>query len=305
MSGSAGSITTRQHYSDLFVERLAYLDELMYENFDAPSLTYTQLFNVRDSGRAYEEITGITGFSQFAEKPEGAKVEYDRLMQGYDKRYKHKTYAKGYQITFEAMDDDLDGAITDAAPALARVARNSIETEAFSDFNNGFDSVETPDGVTLFNASHPLVGGGTFSNLVESDFDQAAVETAINLFDDMRDDRNQLIEGSPSILLYPPELRWIVHEVLKSQLRSDTAENAVNALNQIGMQTIMSKYLTGDDDWFILSQPSQHRLLFYWRMEPVTDHALDFDTGNMKSKMTYRFSHGPADWRNIIGGQGQ
>lgn len=305
MSGSAGAVATRQHYSDLFVERLAFLDELMFENFDAPSLTYDQVFNVRDSARAYEEISGITGFSQFEEKPEGAKLAYDRLLQGYDKRYKHKTFAKGYEISFEAMDDDIDGAISDAAPALARVARNSIETEAFSDLNLGFSSVQTPDGVSLFNNSHPLVGGGTADNLVESDFDQAAVETAINLFDDMRDDRNQLIEGSPSILLFPPELRWVVHEVLKSQLRSDTAENAVNALNQIGMRTIMSKYLTGDDDWFILSEPSQHRLLFYWRMEPVTDHALDFDTKNMKSSMMYRLSHGPADWRNIVGGQGQ
>jgi phage major head subunit gpT-like protein len=296
---------TRQHYSDQFVSRLAFLDELMFENFDAPSLTYDKVFNVRDSSRAYEEITGITGFSQFAEKAEGAKLEYDRLMQGYDKRFKHKTYAKGYEISFEAMDDDLDGAISDAAPALARVARNSIETEAFSDFNNGFGTVTTPDGVSLFSASHPLVGGGTASNIVSSDFDQASVETAINLYDDMRDDRNQLIEGSPSLLLYPPELRWVVHEVLKSQLRSDTAENAENALNQIGLKTCMSKYLTGDDDWFILSDPNAHRLLFYWRMEPVSDHALDFDTKNMKSSMMYRLSHGPADWRNLVGGQGQ
>ena len=305
MAGSAGAVATRQHYSDLFVARLAFLDELMFENFDAPSLTYDQVFNVRDSSRAYEEITGITGFSQFSEKPEGTKLEYDRLMQGYDKRFTHKTYAKGYEISFEAMDDDIDGAISDAAPALSRVARNSIETEAFSDLNNGFGSVETPDGVSLFNASHPLVGGGTQSNLVTSDFDQASVETAINLFDDMRDDRNQLIEGSPSCLLFPPELRWVVHEVLKSQLRSDTAENATNALNQIGLKTLMSKYLTGDDDWYILSDPSQHRLLFYWRMEPVSDHALDFDTKNMKSSMMYRLSHGPADWRNLVGGQGQ
>ena len=74
MSGSAGAVMTRQHYSDLFVSRLAFLDELMFENFDAPSLTYDQVFNVRDSSRAYEEITGITGFSQFPEKPEGTKL---------------------------------------------------------------------------------------------------------------------------------------------------------------------------------------------------------------------------------------
>jgi phage major head subunit gpT-like protein len=231
-------------------------------------------------------------------------VEYDQLLQAFDKRFKHLTYAKGFQISMEAMDDDIDGAISDAAPALARIARNSIETEAFSDFNNGFSSVTTPDGVSFFNNSHVLRGGGTFDNLVSGDFAQGTLEEAINIFDDMRDERGELIELNPSILLYPPLLRWQVHEVLKSQLRSDTANNAVNALNQIGIRPVMSKYLTGADDWFVGSESSLHRLMFYWRMEPVSDHTLDFDSGNMKTKMTYRHSHGPADWRGWVAGQG-
>lgn len=301
---SAGNVMTRNQFTDLFVSRLPFLDEIMKERFDAPSLTYTAVFNVRDSRRAYEEITGITGFDQFVEKDEGDVITYDKLLQGYDKRFKHKTYAKGFQITLEAMDDDIDNAISDAAPALARVARNSIETEAFSDFNNGFSSVTTPDGVSLFSASHPLVGGGTMSNLIAGDLAQGTLEQAINLYNDMRDDRNQLIDLNPTILLIPTELQWVTHELLKSQLRSDTANNAANALNQLGLRVIMSKYLTGDDDWFLLSDPSQHRLMYYWRMEPVSDHTLDFDTGNMKTKMTYRMSHGAADWRGLVGGQG-
>lgn len=302
---AAGNVMLRNQFTDLFVSRLPFLDEIMYERFDAPSLTYTEVFHMDNSSRAYEEKTGITGFEQFNVKEEGDSIDYDKLLQAYDKRYKHKTYAKGFQISMEAMDDDIDGAISDAAPALARVARNSIETEAFSDFNNGFSaSVQTPDGVNLFSATHPLVGGGVFDNLVSGDLAQGTLEEAINIYDDMRDDRNQLIELAPSILLYPPELRWLVHELLKSQLRSDTANNTANALNQIGIRTVMSKYLTGDDDWFVLSEPSTHRLMFYWRMEPVSDHTLDFDTGNMKTKMTMRFSHGPADWRGLVGGQG-
>lgn len=301
---AAGNVMLRNQFTDLFVSRLPFLDEIMFERFDAPSLTYTEVFHMADSSRAFEEKTGISGFEQFAVKDEGDAVDYDKLLQLFDKRYKHLTYAKGFQITMEAMDDDIDGAISDAAPALARIARNSIETEAFGDFNNGFGSVTTPDGQALFSNSHTLVGGGTFDNLISGDLAQGTLEDAINIYDDMRDDRNQLIELAPSILLYPPELRWLVHELLKSQLRSDTANNAANALNQIGIRTVMSKYLTGDDDWFVISEPSTHRLMFYWRMEPVSDHTLDFDTGNMKTKMTMRFSHGPADWRGLVGGQG-
>jgi phage major head subunit gpT-like protein len=296
----------RGQYTDLFVSRLPFLDEILYEQFDAPSLTYTEVFNVRDSQRAYEEITQITGFDQFASKPEGSNVEYDQLMQGFDTRFEHTTYAKGFQISMEAMDDDIDGAISNAAPALARVAHNSIETQVFGLVNNGFPTGSTlsPDGVTLFNNSHVLVGGGTFDNLISGDLSQATLEAAINVFDDMRDDRNQLIEMEATNLLIPPALRWVTHELLRSQLRSDTSNNAANALNQLGLKVVESKYLTEDNDWFVYCDPSLHRVIVYWRMEPVTDHTMDFDSGNMKTKMTYRLSFGAADWRGWVGGQG-
>lgn len=304
---SAGNVMLRGQYTDLFVSRLPYLDEILFEQFDAPSLTYTDIFNVRDSQRAYEEITGITGFDQFVQKSEGSAVEYDKLLQGFDKRFTHSTYAKGFQISMEAMDDDIDGAISNAAPALARVARNSIETQVFALLNEGFSTSgasATPDGAALFSNSHLLVGGGTFDNLISGDLAQATLESALNVFDDMRDDRNQLIDLDPQCLVIPTELRWVAHELLQSQLRSDTANNAANALNQVGLQVKMSKYLTGDDDWFVSVDPSRHRVIVYWRMEPVTDHTLDFDTGNMKTKMTYRLSFGAADWRGWVGGQG-
>ena len=44
--------------------------------------------------------------------------------------------------------------------------------------------------------------------------------------------------------------------------------------------------------------------LVYWRADPISDHTIDFDTGNMKSKMTYRLSAGPADWVGWVGGDG-
>ena len=301
---SAGNVMLRGRYTDLFASRLAYIDEILYEVFDAPTLTYPSAFNVRSSSRAYEETSGITGFGQFSQKSEGSKVDYDTLLQAYDKRYTHLTYAKGYQISTEAMDDDLDGAITNAAPALARAARVSIETYIWGLYNLGFTSETTPDGVYLFSASHPLVGGGTASNLATGDLSQSALEAAINMFDNMVDDRNLPIESSPTKLIIPVELRWVAHEILKSQLRSDTASNAVNALNQVGLDVVVTKYITGTDDWFLTSDPSQHRCLVYWRQEPMTDHTMDFDTGNMKSKMTYRLSRGASDWRNVVGSAG-
>jgi len=301
---SAGAIMLRARFADLFQSRLAFLDEIMFENFNAPGLSYPSVFNVRNSSRAYEEVTGITGFGEFATKTEAGGILYDTLLQGFDKRFTHVTYSKGFQISFEAADDDIDGAITAAGPPLARAAHVSIERYIWSVINGGFATTTTPDAAYLFSASHVLVGGGTASNLVSGDLSIANLETAINLFDTMVDDRSMPIEGNPAVLVIPVQLRWLAHEILKSELRSNTADNATNALAPLGIQIVMSKYLTDDDSWFVMSPPAQHRVLAYWRMQPATDHTIDFETGNLKSKMTYRLSAGAADWRNVVGGLG-
>lgn len=301
---AAGNVMMREQFADLFFSRLPYLDEIIYENFDAPSLTYPLVFQVKNSSRMREQTTGVTGFDLFSTQADGDKVEYDALLQAHDKTFTHSKYGKGFQISEDTAEDDIDGVITDAAPALGRVAQVSIETVIWNVFNNGFTTEQSPDGVSVFNANHVLRGGGTFNNLVSGDLSVANLESAINIFDDMRDERNVLIETAPSALVIPPELRWVAHEILRSELRSDTANNATNAFNQIGMRVIMSKYLTGATDWFVLMPKERMKFIVYWRRRPVTDHALDFDTGNMKTKMTYRFSVGVADWRGAVGAQG-
>jgi len=299
-----GNVLLRAQFADLFVDRLPYLDEILFETYDAPSLTYPLVFNVKDSARAYEEMTEITGLGTFTTKSEGDVIDYDKVMEGWSKRFQHTTYAKGVSISMEAAADDLDGAITNMAPPLARSCRVSVETTIWNLINLGFTTTTTPDGAALFSASHLLRGGGTFSNLINGDFSIANLESAINVYDTMIDDRGLPIELSPTQLVFPPNMRWLVYEIMKSDLRSDTANNATNAFKQISLQPVMSKYLTGPDDWFLFSEPSQHRVIVYWRMEPVTDHTIDFDTDNMKTKMTYRLSTGAAGWRGTVGGLG-
>lgn len=299
-----GNVLLRAQFADLFIDQLPYMDEVLFETYDAPSLTYPQVFNVRDSSRAYEEVTEITGLGTFTTKAEGDVIDYDKVMQGFDKRFTHTTYAKGVQISMEAAADDIDGAITNMMPPLARSCRSSVEITIWNLINGGFATTTTPDGAYLFSNSHILRGGGTYDNLVSGDLSIANLETAIQMYDDMVDDRGLPIELSPAQLVFPTNLRWLVYEILKSDLRSDTAMNTTNAFKQISLQPVMSKYLTGDDDWFLFSEPSQHRVIVYWRQEPVTDHTIDFDTGNAKTKMTYRLSTGAAGWRGTVGGQG-
>jgi phage major head subunit gpT-like protein len=303
MAGNA--LQTRLQAADLFFSRLPFIDEIIHENFDAPSLTYTEVFDVRSSERAFEETTGFSGFGLFPEKEQdGGTVEYDSMLQEYDNRLVHATYSKGFQVTEEGQEDDIDGVISDSSPALGRSAQSSIETVAWNLFNDAFTTEQTPDGVSLFNNSHPLIGGGTQDNLIAGDLSVASLQSAITLVDKMIDGRGLPIQAVASTIVVPVDLRWIADTILQSQLLPATGNNDINPITNTGLRRVESKYLTNATDWFVGIEPSLAKLLFYWRKEPVTDHVLDFDSGNMKSKMTYRLSRGAADYKGWVGGDG-
>jgi Mu-like prophage major head subunit gpT len=299
------SLMTRLKASDLFFSRLPFIDEILYENFDAPALTYPRVFDVRSSSRAFEETTGFSGFGLFSQKEQdGGAIDYDTIFQLYDQRSIHATYAKGFQISEEGQEDDIDGVISNAAPAMGRAAQVSIETVIWNVLNNGFASQQSPDGVALFHNSHPQVDGTTQDNLASGDFATATLEAAITQFDDLKDERGLPIELQPAVLCFPTALRWQVVTVLKSENRPGTANNDINTVNNLGLLPVMSKYITDSDSWFLGAPANQAKLLVYWRKEPVSDHVLDFETGNMKSKMTYRMSTAVADWRGWVASPG-
>jgi hypothetical protein len=298
-------LMTRLQASDLFFSRLAYIDEILFENLDAPALTYTQVFDVRSSARMREQTTGYTGFGLFSEKDaDGGSISYDTLMQAYDKTFTHLTYGSGFQVSEEGMEDDLDNVISNAAPALGRAAQSSIEQIAWDVYNNAFGTETTPDGAALVSNSHTSPAGGTHDNLIAGDLAAATLESALILMDSTLDHRGLPVDLNPEMLIIPSELRFQAAVIMQSQQKPGSANNDINAVGLVGLRTVMSRYLTGDDDWFVQVSPSVSKILCYWRKEPVSDHVLDFETGNMKSKMTFRMSVGASEWRGLVGGQG-
>jgi len=299
------ALMSRLTASDLFFSRLPYIDEILYENLDAPALTYPEVFDVRSSQRMREQTTGYTGFGIFTQKDaDGGNIDYDVLMQAYDKTFTHLTYAKGFQVSEEGLEDDLDNVISNAAPALGRAAQSSIEQLFWNLFNNSFGTETTPDGQAIFSNAHPNVGGGTQDNLIAGDLAEATLEAGLALFDQTLDHRGLPVDVMAQSLVIPIEERFNASRILNSEKRVGTANNDISQVNREGLRLVMSKYLTGADDWFLLANPSVAKLIAYWRKEPVSDHVLDFETGNMKSKMTFRCSVGAADWRGTVGGQG-
>jgi len=243
-------------------------------------------------------------------KPEGASVSYDEGGEAWTSRYNHETIALAFAITEEAMEDNLYMSMgAKYSRALARAMQHTIEIKGAAVLNNGFSgSFLGGDGVALMSASHPLAGGGTSSNLLSTpaDISEAALEDILIQIRKATDDRGIPVALKAVDVIIPPDLEFITCRLLDSQLRTNTADNDVNAINKkgiFGRDPVIVTRLTDADAWFVTTDANDglkkfERIAVSTKMEP------DFNTGNMRYKARTRFSFGWTDWRAIFGSQG-
>jgi len=298
----------RTGFSDLFFSSaLPLLEEVIMEQYGSKADMIPMVYNLESSDKWGEQDTTITGFGLAPSKSENAPVTYDDVFQRYDKTYTHLTYALAFRVSKEMIDDEKFGFIKKSAAALGRSMYNTRQIQGSSTFNNAFDSGFTgPDGKELCATDHPLIGGGTARNELSSgaDLSVTSLRTALNDLEDTVDERGLLINVMPEYLLIPNELIWEAEELLKSYLKPDTAENAINAFQMKNLDYMVWNYLTDPDSWFLLSSKTDHNLKFYER-EPVNISSdYDFEADASKTKIRCRFSFGWSDWRGVFGSPG-
>ena len=300
--------TLRTTLPDLYLARLAFLEDVLFDAMPIESSPFQRILKVRDMGnKPFVRTTTVGSFGSVPIKAEGAAVAYEDMAAGYDATFQADTYELAFRVSKEALDDEQEEIVSDAARALGSSMSYSFNVDCANLFNDGF-SVTTgaPDGVVLFSTAHPLIGGGTEQNALTTaaDLSTAALRTALNDVADTVDDAGKLIHWRPNILLVPVELKWLAMEMVGSTLRSDTADNALNAFKEDGLTIVSSPYLTDPDAWFLLDSPSNHNVRIYWREKPNVLHDWDFETSSMKEKIRARWKRGWSDFRGVYGTPG-
>lgn len=304
----------RTQYPDLFLaSMLPALDELIFNKFDRYPPQYTKMFRVMTSDRSIEQTSEVAGLGTFVEIPEGGNVRYDASVPGFSKTYTHLQYGLGFKMSRIMIDDDKWALINKLSSELGRSAKETIELAAAAQYNNGFSSSFLgPDGKALFATDHPLVkSGGTQSNrlAVDADLDIPSLELALTDFRRMKDPSGKKIRVKPELLTVAPEGEFLASEILSGTMRSDTANNTVNAFkNRQGYgpfsEYFVWDYLTDPDAWFIRCALEDTEQRFYWREKPGTTHDVDFDSRSVKTAMWYRMSLGWSSFYGVYGSPG-
>lgn len=298
-----------------------YFDSLEYQ---LKASDYPKVFNEMDSDSEYEQELEMAGISALVEKPEDSSTSYTEMLQGGSKRYIHLTYSLGIRTSKELYDDDKYGFTKKGPTLLARSAAFTQEMIAWNVFNQGFTSnVTTVDGNPLFYNQHNLLGGaaatqiapgvsgvisaaGTYPNRpsVDVDFSVAGLQLATNHAARMIDNMGFPIRLNWSFLITPPELRFLVREILGSPGKPYTSDNTINSLLPEDYKNIEVPWLNSPSAWFLVTGKQDHSLRVYHRERPSTDFDDDFDTDAIKQKTRLRMSAGATRWQGVWGTQG-
>jgi len=296
--------------AQLLKELLPGLNALFGLEYARYGEEHKEIFDTETSERSFEEETKLSGFSAAPVKNEGSAIAYDNAQEVFTARYNHETIALGFSLTEEAIEDNLyDSLSSRYTKALARAMAYTKQTKGAAILNNGFDT-DYPggDGQPLFSASHPLVSGGTNSNIpaTPADLNETSLEAAVIQIAGWTDERGLLIAAKPRKLVVPPSLMFVATRLLETELRVSTADNDINALKSNGSIPegyTINHFLTDTDAWF-LTTDVPNGLKHFVRSPMQNSMDGDFDTGNVRYKARERYSFGWSDPLGMYGSAG-
>ena len=278
------------------------LEYKRYEN------QHAEIYTTESSDRAFEEEVMLSGFANAQVKGEGAGVSFDEAQETFTARYTHETVALAFAITEEAIEDNLyDRLASRYTKALARSMSNAKQVKAVDPLINGFGTFKSGDGVALFATNHPTVAG-TFKNTltVQADLNETSLEQSMIDIAKMTDERGLRIAARGVKMIVPSENQFTAERLMKSQGRTGTADNDINAIVSMGMVPQgyrVNNYLTDSDAFYILTDIPNGMKMFT-RAPLTTAMEGDFDTGNVRYKARERYSFGVSDPRGIFGVEG-
>ena len=279
------------------------LEYKRYEN------QHAEIFDTENSDRAFEEEVMLSGFANAQVKPEGSGVTFDNAQETFTARYSHETVALAFAITEEAIEDNLyDRLASRYTKALARSMANTKQVKAANVLNNAFSSsFAGGDGKELCATDHPTIAG-TFSNELSTsaDLNETSLEQSLIDIAALTDERGLKIAARGVKMIIPSALQFTAERLMKSQGRTGTADNDINAIVSMGMVPQgyrVNNYLTDADAFYILTDVPNGMKMFT-RAPLTTAMEGDFDTGNVRYKARERYSFGVSDPRGIFGSPG-
>jgi len=268
---------------------------------------YTDLYRVQRSKKAYEEYVMESAFGLAPPKAEGAAIMFDTAGDVWKGRVEMVSYALGFIVTREAVNDDQ---YFDLVPKYTRALRRSMhitkEVRAAAFVDAAFSTSTTGDGSAICAVDHPLKGGGTFANraLAAADLNETSLEAAIIQIGGWTDERGLPIAAMAKKLHVPLSQQFVAQRLLKTTGgRVGTSDHDINAISSMGMLPeghCVNHYYSDPGAYFITTDVTEG--MTFWEREPLDLEEGDgSETQTMKVMAYERYAMSCQDPRGIWG----
>ena len=269
---------------------------------------WTEIFEKYTSDMAYEKDVEVKllGLAQLRE--EGKATAYEDMGERYSFTYRHTGIALGFVMTkFAIRDNQYKSQFGPSTRALKHSFRQTKEVMGASVFNNANDTTGNyygGDGVPLLSTQHPI-DVGTVSNTfsVQAELSETAIQDAVIGARRFRDAAGLRVMIKGKKLIVPTELQFTAQRLLETTQRVGTSDNDISAIRSLSAVPdgyTVNDFLTNPRSWF-LKTDCPDGLKFFQRDPMETDMKVDFDTDNLLTKATERFSFGWSNFRGVFG----
>ena len=286
------------------------LNEAFDGIYDQRADEWKQVF-VQQQGipRNYHEEPVLYGFGAAPELPDGTPVTYDAGGVLFLQRYVYKVYGLAFALTKVLVEDGDHIRIGQTyAKHLAQSLIETKETLCANVLNRAFTAgYNGGDGVTLVATNHPIAQG-TFSNQLTTpaNLSQTSLEQILIQIRNAVDNNGKRIRLNPEKLVVSPSNVFQAEVLLKSVLRTGTADNDINPVKSMGLlaggQANLSR-LTSTTAWWVKTDaPEGLKLMMRRGLEKSMEG--DFETDSTRFKSTERYAVGWTDPRTVYGTAG-
>ena len=268
----------------------------------------------KSSRRAYEENAYFATLGLIPTKQEGTAIAYDDFVQGPTKRWTHKTYGLGVRITEELIEDalypDIPTEFKEFTSHLSQSSAETLEILVHDIFNNGTSTANHTDGLgnAIFSTGKQRLRGGTWDNVLSpvADLSATSLQAALDTFENTRDDSGKIQMIQTKKIFVNPSNAWKAKELLNSAYDPESANNSINAIKERNLQLVVTPYFTDTDAFILWAEPtSENGGIIAFMRRPVTfAQDGDFETGDAKFKVTWRFSIECNKPNNVFGSFG-
>ena len=259
--------------------------------------------------RNYHEEPVLYGFGAAPELPDGMAVTYQSGGVLFIQRYLYKVYGLAFALTKVLVEDGDHIRIGQTyAKHLAQSLIETKETLAANILNRAFNGAYLGgDGVSLVSTAHPIVSG-TFSNQLTTAaaLSQTSLEQILVQIRNAVDNNGKRIRLVPKKIVSGPSNVFQAEVLLKSVLRTGTADNDINPVKSMGLlaegQGNLSRITSTTAWWVQTDAPDGLKLLMRRGLEKSMEG--DFETDSMRYKATERYTLGWTDPRGVFGTAG-